>query len=350
MSACELPLPDGDGPAARKSGAMRARFDQGSEVRRQVPRLCALPWGRENIIRATRRVVLGTIAGFALAVTAAWAADTLQTIPALSARVTDTTGTLDNNQRQNLESNLAALEQRKGAQLAVLVVPTTQPEDIAQYSIRVVEAWKLGRKNVDDGALLIVAKNDHRVRIEVGRGLEGAIPDAASARIIREYITPKFRAGDFYGGIVDATEAMTKLIDGEALPPPLADDRHPVRGVGNVFNTFTTVLFIAIWLRAMFGRLGAIPRAGIVGVASGIAALVFGGVLALAVGCGIFGAFIGLIGGGGGGFVNRGGWGGFGGGLGGGWSGGGGGWSGGGGGGFSGGGGGFSGGGASGSW
>ena len=128
----------------------------------------------------------------------------LQPIPPLTARVTDTTGTLDAQQKQSLESELAALEQRKGSQLAVLIVPTTQPEDIEQYSIRVVDAWKLGRKNVDDGVLLIVAKNDHRVRIEVGRGLEGAIPDAANARIIREYITPKFRAGDFYGGIDDA--------------------------------------------------------------------------------------------------------------------------------------------------
>src|SRR5262249_42262475 len=112
------------------------------------------------------------------------AADDLQKIPPLTARVPDATGTLDAQQTQAVESELAALEQRKGSQLAVLLVPTTQPEEIEQYSIRVVDAWKLGRKSVDDGALLIVAKNDHRVRIEVGRGLEGAIPDAASARII----------------------------------------------------------------------------------------------------------------------------------------------------------------------
>ena len=271
----------------------------------------------------------------------------LQQIPPLSARVTDTTGTLDTTQKQTLETSLAALEQRKGAQLAVLMVPTVKPEEIEQYSIRVVDAWKLGRKNVDDGVLLIVAKNDHRVRIEVGRGLEGAIPDAANARIIREYITPKFRAGDFFGGIVDATDALTKLIDGEPLPPPLVEDRK-TRGTSDVFNTFTTVLFVAIWLRAMFGGLPAAPRAGIVGLASGAVAMFFGGVLALAIGCGLLGALLGLLGGGGGGgFARRGGWGGFGGG---GFGGGGGSWSGGGGGGFSGGGGGFSGGGASGSW
>jgi len=271
----------------------------------------------------------------------------LEPIPALTARVTDTTGTLDAGQKQTLESSLASLEQRKGAQLAVLMVPSVKPEEIEQYSIRVVDAWKLGRKNVDDGALLIVAKNDHRVRIEVGRGLEGAVPDAASARIIREYVTPKFRAGDFYGGIVDATDAMTKLIDGESLPPPLAEERRKP-GTSDVFNTITTVLFVAIWLRAMFGGLPAAPRAGIVGLASGAVAMFFGGVLALAVVCGLFGALLGVLGGGGGGgFARRGGWGGFGGG---GFGGGGGSWSGGGGGGFSGGGGGFSGGGASGSW
>ncbi|HSE13756.1 MAG TPA: YgcG family protein [Rudaea sp.] len=272
----------------------------------------------------------------------------LQQIPPLTARVTDTTGTLDTAQKQTLETSLAALEQRKGAQLAVLMVPTVKPEEIEQYSIRVVDAWKLGRKNVDDGVLLIIAKNDHRVRIEVGRGLEGAIPDAASARIIREYITPKFRAGDFYGGIVDATDALTRLIDGEPLPPPLAEERHAPEA-SDIFNTITTVLFVAIWLRAMFGGLPAGPRAGIVGLASGAVAMFFGGILALAIGCGLFGALLGVLGGGGGGFARRGGWGGFGGGG----FGGGGGWSGGGGfggGGFSGGGGGFSGGGASGSW
>ena len=241
-------------------------------------------------------------------------------------------------------------EQRKGAQLAVLLVPTTQPEDIAQYSIRVVDAWKLGRQKVDDGVLLIVAKNDHRVRIEVGRGLEGAIPDAANARIIREYITPKFRAGDFYGGIQDAVGALTKLIDGENLPPALTDD-HPSRrsNSNTIFNALIAVLFAAIWFRSMFGRLPGAPRAGLVGViCGGIAFFLTGFVLAASACAGsrddLYAA---MSGGGGGGFAGRGGWGGIGGGLGGGGFGGG---SFGGGGGFSGGGGGFSGGGASGSW
>jgi len=318
--------------------------DESAEGEMQQELAARRPQRARNVSHA-----LGVLlAALALTCAVAWAGDGLQPIPALGARVTDTTGTLDATQKQSLESQLAALEQRKGSQLAVLIVPTTQPEEISAYSIRVVDAWKLGRKNVDDGALLVVAKDDHRVRIEVGRGLEGAIPDAAVARIIREYITPKFRAGDFYGGIVDATDALTKLIDGEPLPPPLVEERR-APGASNVFNTITTVLFIAIWLRAMFGGLPAAPRAGIVGLASGAVAMFFGGVLALAVVCGLFGALLGVLGGGGGGggFARRGGFGGFGGG---GFGGGGGSWSGGGGGGFSGGGGGFSGGGASGSW
>jgi uncharacterized protein len=291
-------------------------------------------------VRAMRSL-LAIAAGVALTLAVA-IADVA--VPALTARVTDTTGTLDAQQKQALESELAALETSKGSQLAVLMVPTTQPEEIEQYSIRVVDAWKLGRKNVDDGVLLIVAKDDHRVRIEVGRGLEGAIPDAASARIIREYITPKFRVGDFYGGIHDATDALTKLINGEPLPPPLTGKKK--EHSTDPFNALLTAIFIGFWARAFFGWLPSAPRAGVVGAATGGLAWFIGGLLPLALGMGAFGVILGWLGGGGGGFANRGGWGGFGGGGlgGGGWS------SGGGGGGFSGGGGGFSGGGASGSW
>ena len=268
-------------------------------------------------------------------------------IPPLTARVTDLTGTLDAQQKQTLESELAALEQRKGSQVAVLIVSTTQPEDIAQYSIRVFDQWKLGRKNIDDGVLLIVAKNDRRVRIEVARGLEAAIPDAAAARIIREYITPRFRAGDWFGGIHDAIGALTKLIDGEQLPPPLTDEK-PRHGERNIFNALVFAFFIGLWVRAMFGALPTPPRAGLVGAAAGGAAWFFSGLLPLGIGVGFLGLVLGLLGGGGGGggFANRGGWGGWGGG--GGFGGGGGGGFGGGG--FSGGGGMSAGGGASGSW
>jgi len=260
-------------------------------------------------------------------------------VPPLTSHVTDLTNTLDGTQKQTLESELAALEQRKGAQLGVLIVPTTQPEEIAQYAIRVFDAWKLGRKGIDDGALLIVAKNDHRVRIEVARGLEGAIPDAAASRIIREYITPKFRAGDFYGGIHDATTTLTKLIDGEQLPPPMTkeSDDH-----SSLPNLIFFGLFGAIWLR---GFLGFLPRAvrGIsIGGIAGVAAWFITQALGLSLGLAFVGFIIGVLSGGGGGrYAGGGGFGG--------WSGGGGSW-GGGGGGFGGGGGMSAGGGASGSW
>src|SRR3970040_2572778 len=122
-------------------------------------------------------------------------AQTLAPIPALDSPVVDTTDTLDALARQNLEAQARALQQRKGSQLQVLVVPTTEPEDIAQYAVRAFEQWKLGRKGVDDGVLLVVAKDDRRVRIEVGYGLEGAIPDATSIRVIQAYLVPKFQAG-----------------------------------------------------------------------------------------------------------------------------------------------------------
>ncbi|HET6546118.1 MAG TPA: TPM domain-containing protein [Rhodanobacteraceae bacterium] len=272
------------------------------------------------------------------------AADT-QPIPDLHARVTDLTGTLDAQQVRTLDGELAALEQRKGAQIGVLMVPTTAPEDIAAYAIRVFDRWKLGRQGIDDGALLLVAKDDHRVRIEVARGLEGAIPDAAAARIIREYITPRFRAGDFYGGIHDATVALAKLVDGEPLPPPLTEDhdRRPMNG--GVLNAALVGLFIGLWLRSAFGRLPKPPRAGLVGLVSGGLAWLISGVIPLGIGIGVIGLLMGWIGGSGGAFANRGGFGGWGGG-----GFGGGGFGGGSGGGFSGGGGVSAGGGASGSW
>ena len=136
-------------------------------------------------------------AALLVALPPAASAEALQPIPPLKARVTDVTGTLSAAERESLEAKLAAFEARKGAQIAVLIVPTTKPEEIEQYSIRVVDAWKLGREKPDDGALLLVAIEDHTLRIEVGRGLEGALTDLVSNRIIDETITPRFREGDF---------------------------------------------------------------------------------------------------------------------------------------------------------
>jgi len=278
----------------------------------------------------------------------------LQPVPPLTARVTDLTGTLTADQQTALEQKLAAFEAAKGSQLAVLIVPTTRPEEIEQYSIRVVEQWKLGRgvvggKKVDDGALLLIAKDDHRIRIEVGYGLEGVLTDAMSSRIISETITPAFREGNFYDGIDAGLGQMMKLIEGEPLPPPehtwQGSEHH--WGPSILPELFFAVLVGSVVLRAIFGRtLGSI----LTGLGAGALVYVGGYALALAALAAIAGTLITMLMG-----LPRGsGWssyprsGGFGGGWGGGGFGGGG--FGGGGGGFSGGGGGFGGGGSSGSW
>ena len=278
-------------------------------------------------------------------------------IPALDSPVVDTTGTLDAIARQNLEAQARALQQRKGSQLQVLVVPTTQPEDIAQYAVRAYEQWKLGRKGVDDGLLLVVAKDDRRVRIEVGYGLEGAIPDATSIRVIQEYLVPKFRANDYAGGITGASAALVKLIDGEPLPAPMVEERSQGKGGGGGWLFALLAAFIVAQVaRGIFGRAPSVLR-GVVGagVAGGVAWLISSLLVVGGIGAAI-GLFMGLAslptgrfarsthGGGSG-------WGGFGG-AGGGWGGGGMGGGGGfgGGGGWSGGGGMSGGGGASGSW
>lgn len=259
-------------------------------------------------------------------------------VPPLTQRVTDLTATLDAQQIQTLESRLAAFEARKGAQLAVLIVPTTAPEAIEQFSIRVVEAWKLGRKKVDDGALLLIAKDDHKLRIEVGYGLEGALNDATANRIIDEIIVPRFKAGEFYAGIDSGTAAMMQVIDGEPLPPPPAR-RSTANGINNIeslmFMAFVLVVAVGGMLRALLGRF---PAALLMGGALGFLAWLTVAPILIAVLAGAA-AFIFVLLGGGRGFIGYGG-GGFGGGSGGF----------GGGGGFSGGGGGFGGGGASGSW
>jgi uncharacterized protein len=161
--------------------------------------------------------------GFAIALlctsASAWAQSA--SIPALSTRVTDTTGTLDAAAVARIEAPLAALEAGKGAQIAVLIVPSTAPESIEAYAVRAFEQWKLGRAGVDDGVLLVVAKSDRKMRIEVGYGLEGAIPDVVAYRVIQEYMVPRFREGDFAGGIEAAVGALSQLINGEALPEPM---------------------------------------------------------------------------------------------------------------------------------
>lgn len=271
----------------------------------------------------------------------------LQAVPALSAPVIDQTGTLDAAALAGLTQQVAAIEQQHGSQVVVLIVATTQPEDIAAYAWRVADTWKIGRKDVGDGVLLIVALNDRRVRIEVARALEGAIPDLAASRIIEGAITPAFRQGDVAGGLRAGVQQIGQLIAGEGLPPPAAP--HSSSQPGLDLNTLVVfglfgVPFVHGILSAVVGRKwGAALTGGLAGgvvwiittsVLLGLLAWPLASVLALAMGHG-------------GGRPGRGGWGGPP--MGGGWGGGGGGL--GGGGGFSSGGGGsFGGGGASGRW
>lgn len=271
----------------------------------------------------------------------------LQPIPPLTMRVTDLTGTLTAAQESELEQRLADFEARKGAQIAVLIVPTTAPEEIEQYSIRVVEAWKLGRKGVDDGALLIIAKNDHALRIENGYGLEGVLTDAASNRIIENTMVPLLRQGQYFAAISAGVDQMMSLIQGEPLPAP---EQH-WQGGNQRFN-FVLPLVIAFFfgaslLRALFGRT---VGAALTGTGIGLLALLFTQALAIAIGAGSLAFVVALLMGLGAGNWSSGGRGGTAGpfaGFGGGFGGLGGGF---GGGGFSGGGGGFGGGGASGRW
>jgi uncharacterized protein len=188
--------------------------------------------------------------------------------------VVDQTGTLSSGDIAALTQELKDLETRKGSQVAVLIVPTTQPETIEQYSIRVAEAWKIGRKKIDDGALLVVAKNDRKLRIEVGYGLEGALNDATASRIIEEVITPKFRSGDFAGGISAGIDRIVGVIDGEPLPAPAPAARsQPPSDFAyqflNPLNPFTIIAILLLGgvLRRVFGRLfGSLATGGLIGL------------------------------------------------------------------------------------
>jgi len=213
-----------------------------------------------------------------LALLLCWACPTLAAVavPPLSGRVVDQTGTLRSDDVASLTQTLKNFEVRKGSQIAVLIVPTTDGEAIEQFSLRVAEAWKIGRKRVDDGALLVIAKNDRHLRIEVGYGIEGALTDATTKRIIDEDITPKFKAGDFSGGISAGVERMIKVIDGEKLPAPAPPQWHGPNPLDYIdpFNPFVLVLlfFGGAFLRSILGRLiGSIANGGIIGLLAWLA-------------------------------------------------------------------------------
>jgi uncharacterized protein len=253
-------------------------------------------------------------------------------VPPLGGRVTDQTATLTDGQKSALEQTLRSFEARKGSQVAVLIVPSTAPETIEQYALRVAERWKPGRKNVDDGAILFVAKDDRTLRIEVGYGLEGALTDAACKRIISEIIVPRFRQEDFYGGIAYGVDRILRVIDGEPLPKP--EERRPggTRGIGSYLPVMMILaLVVGGVLHSVLGRF---PGALVTGGAVSVVAWMLAGAISVALIAGVIAFLFTLLGGGmGGRGLGRGG---FGGGFGGG--------------GFSGGGGGFGGGGASGRW
>jgi uncharacterized protein len=211
-------------------------------------------------------------------------------VPPLSGRVVDQTGTLSASDAAALTQRLKDLETRKGSQVAVLIVPTTRPETIEQFSIRVAEAWKIGRKKIDDGALLVVAKDDHKLRIEVGYGLEGALTDVTSRRIIDEIIVPRFKTGDFTGGISAGVDRIIRIIDGEPLPAPQPEASHSVDPnflFSIVFSPFGFLGYAAIAaiMRGLMGRLlGSGVTAGIVGAVIWflVGSIVFSGILGVA--------------------------------------------------------------------
>jgi len=220
----------------------------------------------------------------------------LQPIPSLERRVTDTADILAADREAALEEKLAAFEARKGAQIAVLTVASTAPEEIEQYSIRVVDAWKLGRKGVDDGALLIIAVEDRALRIEVGRGLEGVLTDLTSNRIIDETITPLFRGGDYAAGIDAGVDRMISVVDGEPLPEP--EQSWQAREGGGFEDIIGLVFVLAIVLsailRKIFGRiLGAVTTGGVLGALG----LMVTGALGLAMLAGVVGFVVALAGG-----------------------------------------------------
>ncbi len=296
------------------------------------------------------RLLAGTVAPILLAAAfAAHAADSVP-VPKLTGRVVDLTATLDRAQQQAIAEKLAAFERAKGSQVAVLLVPTIGNETIEEFATRVTDEWKLGRAGVDDGVLFVIAKQERRMRIQTGRGVQGVLTDALSRRIIAERVSPRFRAGDFGGGINEGVDAILKAIEGESLPAPPARQEHrsqapSASSLENFFwLAFVVVPVAGAILRSLLGRfLGASLTGGVTGLAAWLAfgSLVVGGIAGVV-------AFVAVllmgtagfhVGGRGGGWTSGGSWGG-----GGGWS------SGGGGGGFSGGGGGFDGGGASGGW
>src|SRR5512140_2490295 len=219
-------------------------------------------------------LLLATVAAFA-----AGAPSDPIPVPKLTARVIDQTGSLTAPERDALEAKLREFEQKRGSQVAVLLVPAIGSETIEEFAGRVTDEGKLGRKGVDDGVLLVIAKQERKIRIQTGRGVQGTLTDALSKRIVSEIIAPRFRNGDFAGGIDAGVDAIMKAIEGEELPLPKASPHGPKVDAVSSYSDFLWIAFflvpvVGMVLRGMFGRFfGASATSGLTGVA---AWLVFG--------------------------------------------------------------------------
>ena len=217
----------------------------------------------------------------------------LNPVPALTGHVIDQTGTLTTAQMTTLEQTLTAFEARKGSQLAVLMIAASAPEAIEPYALRVAELWKLGRKKVDDGAILIIAKEDRAMRIEVGYGLEGALNDATSKRIISDTILPRFKQQDFYGGISAGVGQIIAVIDGESLP---AQSNRPAANIGNV-QQYAPILFIVAMVLGgvLRSSIGKVPGAVVTGGIVAVVAWFIVGALSVALIAGVIGLVVTLL-------------------------------------------------------
>lgn len=243
-----------------------------------------------TLLNKARGAMLALLLGLPLMAVA------LTPVPTLTGRVIDQTGTLTTEQMATLEQTLTAFEARKGSQLAVLMIASSAPEAIEPYALRVAELWKLGRKKVDDGAILVIAKDDRATRIEVGYGLEGSLNDATSKRIISDAILPRFKQQDFYGGISAGVTQIIGVIDGESLP---AQSGEPYANIGNI-QQYAPILFI---LTMVFGgvlraSIGKVPGAVVTGGLVAVVAWFIVGALSVALIAGVIGLFVTLLGGG----------------------------------------------------
>ena len=252
-----------------------------------------------QVIRSQAAIFFIALGAGLLALGTGVRAQELQPIPALTAHVMDKTGTLDAAQLQALETKLAAFEKNRGSQIVLLMVPTTLPEDITDYTQRVGDSWKIGRKDIGDGLLLVVAKNDRKVRIATTKTLEGALPDLATKQIIDNAITPRFRQGDFAGGLSAAADQIMARISGENLPAPREDSRNTSRKgmAGFQWTDLAVFLFFAVPIgaRVLGGIIGRKAGAVATGGAVGVLAWVFTSSLLLAGGAAVIGILFALV-------------------------------------------------------